>query len=73
MKGKLEFKEELQGEIVIAVYFDDKPCGFIKFTEGKHNWYRWDRLHNFSLSLEEQKLWLIELFNQLDKFKYETY
>ena len=69
MKGLLQFKEELQGDvIVVAVYFNSVECGTIIPEPDRGAWYKWGTIKYYELSIKECKHFVIELFNQLDSF-----
>ena len=69
MKGKLEFKQEFQGDgIVLAVYYNQTNCGVIRPEPDRGAWYRWGKISDYSTTIDGCKLRVIELFNQLDIF-----
>lgn len=48
MKGKLEFKTEIQGEPVIAVYYNGINAGVITYNRGSEGgWYQWGKIRDY--------------------------
>lgn len=69
MKGKLEFKQEFQGDsLVLAVYYNNVSCGIIRPEPDRGAWYRWGKISSYDTSLDGCKRYVIELFDQLDVF-----
>lgn len=69
MKGKLEFKQEFQGDkLVYAVYYNGVSCGVIRPEPDRGAWYKWGKIHNYDTSLDGSKSWVIQFFNELDVF-----
>ena len=69
MKGKLEFKQELQGDgLVLGVYYEGVSCGIIRPEPDKGAWYKWGQIRDYSTTLDVAKSKVIEIFDQLDTF-----
>lgn len=69
MKGKLEFKQEFQGDsLVLAVYYNNVSCGIIRPEPDRGAWYRWGQISNYDTTLDKCKLSVIEIFDQFDVF-----
>lgn len=69
MKGKLEFKQELQGDgLVLGVYYEGVSCGIIRPEPDKGAWYKWGQIRDYSTTLDGAKSKVIEIFDQLDTF-----
>ena len=69
MKGKLEFKQEIQGDkLVYAVYYNENSCGIIRPEPDRGAWFRWGKISNYDTTIDGCKLWVTELFNDLDVF-----
>ena len=69
MKGKLEFKQEFQGDgLVLGVYYEGVSCGIIIPQPDRGAWYKWGQIREYSTTLDGCKANVIEIFDQLDVF-----
>lgn len=69
MKGKLEFKQEFQGDgLVFGVYYQGVSCGVIRPEPDRGAWYKWGKIRDYSTTIDGCKAAVIEIFDQLDTF-----